>query len=152
MYLQSLAARTSTLASRALIGRSKNATPVITMSRRSAQTTPSLGSEEAMKQEAIASIQARIAAQKEFAKNSGHKTIPEEVDEMWKWIKISLFVALPAVGLSYIKDFFVPHPHKKDIEVDYMKIRNKPFPWECEDCDLFDLDCWKACRAAKAQE
>ena len=32
----------------------------------------------------------------------------------------------------------------------YQKIRNKPFPWSCSDCDLFDLKCWDACKAAKA--
>ena len=30
----------------------------------------------------------------------------------------------------------------------YQKIRNKPYPWDCSDCNLFDNDCFKECRAA----
>lgn len=30
----------------------------------------------------------------------------------------------------------------------YVGLRNKPFPWSCSNCDLFDGDCWKRARAA----
>ena len=32
----------------------------------------------------------------------------------------------------------------------YRRIRNKPMPWDEEDCDLFDLDCKAKYRAARA--
>ena len=119
---------------------------------RNYQTAPTYGSEEAMKASAIAQLEARIAAQKEAVKNSTHKSHAEEVEEMWKWIKISLMVAFPICVASGVKDLFMEHPHAHASEVDYMKIRNKPYPWECEDCNLFDSKCWDACRAEKALE
>ena len=119
---------------------------------RTYQTAPVAGSEEAMKASAIAQLEARIAAQKEAVKNSTHKSHAEEVDEMLKWIKISILVAFPVCVMSAIKDLFVEHPHAKHMEVDYMRIRNKPYPWECEDCGLFETDCWKKCRAEKLAE
>ena len=34
-----------------------------------------------------------------------------------------------------------------------MSVRQvKEFPWECETCALFDLECWKKCREEKAAE
>ena len=116
------------------------------------QSTPLPGPEEAMKSSAISQLEARIAAQKEAVKNAGHKSQVEEADEMWKWVKITLLVGFPVCVASAVKDLFVEHPHAKHTEVDYMKIRNKPYPWECEDCGLFEPACWKACRAEKALE
>ena len=44
------------------------------------------------------------------------------------------------------------HPHRGD-ELSYMKIRSKPYPWtECPDCNIFDGDCWKACRGEEVAE
>ena len=31
----------------------------------------------------------------------------------------------------------------------YLRIRAKPFPWEC-DCGPFEGECWDKCKAAKA--
>ncbi|KAK7254914.1 hypothetical protein SO694_00137077 [Aureococcus anophagefferens] len=28
----------------------------------------------------------------------------------------------------------------------HLKIRAKPYPWSCPDCNLFDSACWKACK------
>ena len=45
----------------------------------------------------------------------------------------------------------VDHVHRPHGPLpDYMSIQTKEFPWECETCALFDLDCWKKCRAEKA--
>lgn len=41
------------------------------------------------------------------------------------------------------------HPRK---DLPYLKLRNKPFPWECKDCDLFDMDCWDECRGGAKKE
>ena len=42
----------------------------------------------------------------------------------------------------------VAHAHHDDVETGYayMKIRAKPYPWECSDCNIFSMDCWKECR------
>lgn len=112
---------------------------------------PKLGSEEAMKKEALEQIKARIAKQKDIEKGM-HVNHADEVAEMWKWIKISILVATPICVLSVVKDLtLVEHPHRKHgPEPDYMRIRNKEFPWECSDCELFNSECWKKCRAEKA--
>lgn len=121
--------------------------------RRNTQTVPRLGSEQEMQADAIAQLQARIARQKEIVQATQH-TEQEELDEMWKWVKISVLVAAPVLVLTSIKDIILnEHDHRKPgPEPDYMRIRNKPFPWECEDCELFNRDCWKQCRAEKAAE
>merc|ERR1712071_336301 len=112
---------------------------------------PMAGTVESMRASAISQLEARIAKQKDLAGKGGHSHA-EEVAEMWKWIKISFVVAFPVCVFSAIKDLLMDHPHAHPTEVDYMKIRNKPFPWECEDCGLFDLKCWEACRLEKAAE
>ena len=41
------------------------------------------------------------------------------------------------------------HPHEHDVpEYTHMKIRSKPFPWSCPNCELFESKCWAECRAA----
>jgi len=120
--------------------------------RRSAQVVPRFASEEEMKKEAISHIRARIKLQKEIA--STEHSHAEEVEEMNKWIKISIVVALPFCVLLLLKDhFFEEHSHRPEGELpDYMKIRTKEYPWECEDCNLFDKACWKKCKEEKAAE
>jgi cytochrome c oxidase subunit 6a len=126
------------------------ARPLLARRSMAAQTVPRFGTEETMKAEAIEQLRARVAAQKQVLAAT-HKSHDEELDEMYKWIRISFMVAAPIVALSLAKDIIFPdHPHRPDGELpEYMKIRNKSFPWECEDCDLFDLKCWRQCRAAK---
>lgn len=104
-----------------------------------------------MKKEAVAQLKARIAKQKEI-ETGNHISHAEEVAEMWKWVKLSIFVATPICVLSVLKDLtLVEHAHRKEgPEPDYMRIRNKEFPWECEDCELFNSACWKKCREEKA--
>mmetsp|Transcript_4506 Transcript_4506/g.4273 ORF Transcript_4506/g.4273 Transcript_4506/m.4273 type:complete len:147 (-) Transcript_4506:275-715(-) len=121
-----------------------------TFQRRNAQTIPRLASEADMKSEALAQLRARIARQKEIEKGT-HISHDAEVKEMWKWIKISFMVAIPVCVLSVIKDVVAGHEHHDDSKPvpDYMNIRTKAFPWECEDCALFDGKCWEKCRAEK---
>eukprot|EP00591_Stephanopyxis_turris_P011757 CAMPEP_0195511466 /NCGR_PEP_ID=MMETSP0794_2-20130614/3770_1 /TAXON_ID=515487 /ORGANISM="Stephanopyxis turris, Strain CCMP 815" /LENGTH=143 /DNA_ID=CAMNT_0040639061 /DNA_START=75 /DNA_END=506 /DNA_ORIENTATION=+ len=119
--------------------------------RRNVQMVPHYGSQEAMRAEQIEQLAARVAAQKARSKGHSHE---EEVEEVWKWLKISAVVALPLCILSSMKDIlFEEHAHRHEGEEnDYMKIRSSPFPWECEDCDLLDRPCWKKCRAEKEAE
>ncbi len=121
------------------------------ITRRSNQTIPKLASPAEMQAEAIAQLRARVRRQKEIM-DATHHTESEEIAEMWKWIKISFIVALPVCVLSIAKDvLFVGHAHRPHGPLpDYMEIQVKEFPWECETCALFDLECWKKCRAEKA--
>ncbi len=128
-------------------------TSVVTMgARRQVRTVPRLGTEAEMQTEAIAQIRARLAYQKEIMSLNPHKSHAEEWAELWTWIKISIFVCGPVVVFALGKDLiFEEHLHRPHGPLpEYMGIRNKEFPWECGQCDLFDLDCWKKCRAAKA--
>ena len=121
--------------------------------RRSAQTVPRLGTEEQMKAEALEQIKARIAYQKEIMKaKDPANQLQEEIHEMYKWVKVSFMVGLPICVASLIFSFAMEeHAHKPEGELpEYIAVRHKEYPWECSDCDLFDLACWKKCRAEKA--
>ena len=125
----------------------------LAVQRRSNQTVPRLGTQAEMEAEAVAQLRARVRRQKEIMDATQHSET-EEIAEMWKWIKISFIVAAPVCVLSVLKDLlFVPHAHRPHGPLpDYMDIQVKEFPWECETCALFDLECWKKCRAEKAAE
>jgi hypothetical protein len=43
---------------------------------------------------------------------------------------------------------FHDHDHARS-DLPYQKYRSKPLPWGCSNCDLFDMDCWAACKEAK---
>lgn len=119
--------------------------------RRFAQIVPQLGTEAEMQKQAIEQIRARLNYQKELvaAKKLAHGH--EDVAEMWRWVNISFLVAIPICVLSSLYSiFFDEHPHRFEGELpDYMVVRSKEFPWQCGECDLYDIKCWKKCRAAK---
>eukprot|EP00571_Detonula_confervacea_P004334 CAMPEP_0172321020 /NCGR_PEP_ID=MMETSP1058-20130122/41984_1 /TAXON_ID=83371 /ORGANISM="Detonula confervacea, Strain CCMP 353" /LENGTH=127 /DNA_ID=CAMNT_0013036393 /DNA_START=563 /DNA_END=946 /DNA_ORIENTATION=- len=125
----------------------------MTIQRRSNQTVPKLASPAEMEAEAIAQLRARVQRQKQIMNATEHNEA-EEIAEMYKWIKISFIVAVPVCILSGLKDLlFVPHAHRQEGPLpDYMAIQVKEFPWECETCALFDLECWKKCRAEQEAE
>ena len=112
-----------------------------------------MGTEAEMQNEAIAQIRARIAYQKELLETSGHKSVSEEWGELWTWIKISVFICGPVCLGALIKDaIVVEHDHRPEGPLpEYMTIRNKEFPWECGQCDLLDLQCWKKCRGGSVE-
>lgn len=103
-----------------------------------------------MKQQAIEQIRARVKYQKELMSHPDKHH--DDVGEMWRWLNIFFWVAIPVTTLSCLYSFFFDeHSHRiPGPEPVYHKIRAKEYPWECGDCDLFDLDCWKKCRAEKA--
>jgi cytochrome c oxidase subunit 6a len=119
---------------------------------RSIQTVPKIGTEAEMQAEAIEQVRARIAYQKEVMAANPHKSHDEEWTELWLWIKMSIFVAGPGCLVMMAKDGLIEeHHHRPDGPMpEYMSIRAKEFPWECDQCALFDLDCWGKCRAEKA--
>jgi cytochrome c oxidase subunit 6a len=115
-----------------------------------AQTVPALGTDEEMQAQAIEQIRARVNYQKELlaAQDHGH----DDTDEMWRWLNITFWIGLPITLASCLYSaLFDEHVHRYEGEMpEYMRIRTKEFPWECSDCDLFDRECWKKCRAEKA--
>jgi len=122
----------------------------LTVQRRSAQTVPHLGSEAEMQKEAIEQIRARVNYQKELTKAQAHGH-EEDVAEMWRWVNVTFYVAVPICVLSFLYSMiFDEHAHRVEGELpEYMTVRNKEFPWQCGECDIFDLTCWKKCRAEK---
>ena len=77
---------------------------------------------------------------------------------MQQWKKASIYIGLPlCVLLSVVNAGILAtsgHAHNPGDDrstplPSYMRIRNKPFPWECDDCALFDGHCWEECRNKK---
>ena len=68
------------------------------------------------------------------------------------YIFLKLFVGMIGLTLAFTAYNLAVHEHDHRTEgLPYLKIRSKAFPWkECPDCDLFDTECWKSCRAAKS--
>jgi cytochrome c oxidase subunit 6a len=120
--------------------------------QRHVTTVPRFGTQQEMETEAVAQIRARIAYQKEIGILNPHKPHAEEWSELWTWIKISIFFCGPVSFVAIVKDQIVmEHDHRPTGPLpEYMGIRNKEFPWECGQCDIFDYDCWAKCRAEKA--
>uniref|UniRef100_A0A7S2G097 Uncharacterized protein n=1 Tax=Octactis speculum TaxID=3111310 RepID=A0A7S2G097_9STRA len=83
------------------------------------------------------------------AMSGGHCPVQAEAD-MNNWIKISVVaiggVSVAGVVIGYLES---QHHHHEAPPRSFKKIRAKPYPWECSDCTLFDLECWKECRANK---
>ena len=119
-------------------------------SRTMAEFVPALGTEEEMKKQAVEQIRARVKYQKELL---AAKHPHDDYEEMWRWVNITIYIGVPVVVLSALYTyFFDEHSHRYEGPLpEYMAIRSKEYPWECGDCDLFDLECWKKCRAEKAQ-
>uniref|UniRef100_A0A7S3Y537 Phosphagen kinase C-terminal domain-containing protein n=1 Tax=Heterosigma akashiwo TaxID=2829 RepID=A0A7S3Y537_HETAK len=74
---------------------------------------------------------------------------------MVKWKKMSqgMVAFMGVVGvLTAIQHSMHHHDEHEDDAPPppYMKIRNKPYPWTCTDCDFFDSACHKECKAKLA--
>eukprot|EP00600_Ochromonadales_sp_CCMP1393_P002371 CAMPEP_0174984774 /NCGR_PEP_ID=MMETSP0004_2-20121128/17931_1 /TAXON_ID=420556 /ORGANISM="Ochromonas sp., Strain CCMP1393" /LENGTH=84 /DNA_ID=CAMNT_0016237265 /DNA_START=71 /DNA_END=325 /DNA_ORIENTATION=- len=75
---------------------------------------------------------------------SGHSA-EEAAAEVDRWYKLTIVM----VGLSTVLTVYNVVAHSHDhirTGLPYQKIRSKPYPWSCPDCNLFDLECWKECR------
>ena len=51
------------------------------------------------------------------------------------------------IGIVEYRHAMHPHEHE-DIAYSHMKIRAKPYPWDCPDCNLFEAQCFRDCKAA----
>mmetsp|Transcript_6472 Transcript_6472/g.8772 ORF Transcript_6472/g.8772 Transcript_6472/m.8772 type:complete len:123 (+) Transcript_6472:86-454(+) len=71
--------------------------------------------------------------------------------EMIKWKKMSQGMA-GAIGVVTVLTVIQHSMHHHDEHEDetppppYMKIRSKPYPWQCTDCDFFDSKCHAECK------
>lgn len=72
---------------------------------------------------------------------------------MIRWTQISKgMMALTSVMTVYnaVAHFSGHHEHHDEAPAfAYLKLRNKPFPWEFSGCDLLDTHCKDLARAAK---
>lgn len=141
--------RRSLLVGSSNITSSRTTPTILSLQRRTVVLVPKLGTDAEMQAEAIEQIRSRVKYQKELLSAQGHGH--DDVEEMWRWLNITFWVALPVCAVSLLYTiFFDEHKHRIEENVpEYMKIRTKEFPWECGDCDLFDMKCWKKCRAEK---
>ena len=120
------------------------------LQRRTIMSVPAVGTEKEMTDQAIEQIRARVKYQKELIQAHEHDS-HDDTGEMWRWLNLSFFVGLPIVLASGLYSVvFDKHSHRIEGPLpDFMAVRSKEFPWQCGECDLFDLNCWKECKAAK---
>jgi hypothetical protein len=118
-----------------------------------AEYVPALGTEEEMKTQAIEQIRARVRYQKELLAAKAAASHHDDEEEMWRWLNITFYVGVPVCVLSGLYSLlFDVHVHREEGPLpEYMGFRAKEYPWECGECDLFDLPCWKKCRAEKVK-
>jgi len=78
----------------------------------------------------------------------------EAANLMAKWKKYSLYVGIPVSTALFVVNMgllatgdHIHNPADLGVEMpSYMKIRTKPYPWSCPDCNLFDGHCWDKCK------
>ncbi|TYZ63253.1 hypothetical protein PybrP1_009444 [[Pythium] brassicae (nom. inval.)] len=79
-------------------------------------------------------------------------TEAEAKDQMIRWTQISKgMIGLTTLLTAYnVVAHFGGHEHHEEApSYAYLKLRNKPFPWEYSGCDLLDSHCKELARAAK---
>ena len=79
---------------------------------------------------------------------SGHANVEEVRAEVSKWQKMTAGMVVLSTLFGLYNIAAHDHHHGRN-DLPYMHIRNKPYPWSCSDCNLFDGECWAECRAAK---
>ena len=90
----------------------------------------------------------RVAARRNMG---GHDHAQAVADtEFWRKASIGggAVVATFATIIGYIELTHEHHHHEKP-KYSYLKIRTKPYPWSCPDCNFFDSACWRECKAAR---
>ena len=77
----------------------------------------------------------------------------EAAIEMAKWTKYSYgaiaFCGVLSTYIGIVEYRHMMHPHAhEDVAYSHLKIRAKPYPWDCPDCNLFEAQCFRDCKAA----
>ncbi|GAB9468921.1 hypothetical protein Gpo141_00006218 [Globisporangium polare] len=80
-------------------------------------------------------------------------TEAEAKEQMLRWTTISKAM-IAGTGVFTVYNIFShfggDHGHHEEHPAfAYLKLRNKPFPWEYSGCDLLDSHCKELARAAK---
>jgi hypothetical protein len=60
--------------------------------------------------------------------------------EVARWTKVTIVMTGLCGLMAVYNVVFHDHEHARK-DMPYLKMRTKPFPWECSDCDLFDVVC-----------
>jgi hypothetical protein len=73
-------------------------------------------------------------------------------EQMARWTNISKgMMALTGAFtvVQVVAHFSGHHEHEAAPAYSYLKLRNKPFPWDYPQCDLLDSHCKELARAAE---
>ena len=73
----------------------------------------------------------------------------EHIKTMDTWRKFT-FMTLPILGIVGVANIYIHMTHEHhEVEKKYAynDIRKKKFPWQCDDCALFDRACHRKCKA-----
>lgn len=72
--------------------------------------------------------------------------------ELWRKLSIAATIITGIVcSYNFYTIKFGEHHHYERRDFEHLRIRRKPYPWSCPDCNLLDYDCWAACKEAKKQ-
>ncbi|KAG5191924.1 hypothetical protein JKP88DRAFT_217125 [Tribonema minus] len=81
---------------------------------------------------------------------SAGASVEEAEAEAEAWKKYSaLFFGLVAVfSVKAASDHMAHHDHHDEDAPHYshMRVRSKPYPWQCSDCNFIDPECYKKCK------
>jgi len=82
--------------------------------------------------------------------SGGHDPVQAYAD-MNSWVQYSIGMAGVCVAVTgWVVYLESSHEHSHHVdERAYKKIRSKPYPWSCSDCNLFNSECFKKCKEGK---
>lgn len=68
-------------------------------------------------------------------------------------IRLILF-HVGAISFATLATIFIlaTEKHKHNERPDLYKFRSKPYHWSCNDCSLFEQDCWDECKGRKKHD
>ena len=79
--------------------------------------------------------------------SGGHDPVAAYAD-MNSWVQYSIGMAgVVAATTAWVVWLESGHEHgHHENPRAFKKIRSKPYPWKCPDCNLFDSECFKKCK------
>ncbi|CAM9731728.1 unnamed protein product, partial [Ectocarpus sp. 12 AP-2014] len=98
-----------------------------------------------------AAVRRPAAAAASSARRSMSGDAAHAAEEMAKWKKMTAGMGVLSLAVATLVLATEEHHHMdEDAPVpSYMKIRNKPHPWNCADCTLLDSACFAKCKAER---